>query len=527
MNSYRKASIALAGIVCTATLSLGPAFGTSNADSLEAKSDINPEYSQDENEQVPSLILKRDPLPRELHATSDFFAYVYTGFSGGIIFDQESREIHKTVPLAKVNFEATAAQKSMLRQQTIRLQQETKKPIRYVIGQLDKLEHNFERLKGWIPIMINYLESNSVSADAFGLFVTESALDKDAVSNMARISERAVGIGQFQKGTGRNFMMINNSVDERLDPAYSSRAAARLLVANYARYGLEELALGSYHSGIGNYDKALAYSQHMLGGAATRDDILLQIFLRYALEPKEIRGSFGPESRSYIAKARGVGEKFAEQFLNNEIQALEYDTVTLLYNGRTRLTITDVARTAGARLEDLKVLNPGLLYLRRSEAFLSRFMTVQQRNAISQEIPQGYGLRLPSGLADKLSLKIPDEIATMKISYQRSPPASHPSSLQHSRQNTVADKAFQELADKRRQLGVDSITRQELLHVRLLYNVEMLGLNNLDERRDYVEGRLQIMDYKLKSFDADQATKYSNLDRFKSIVSALPKIHAP
>ena len=61
--------------------------------------------------------------------------------------------------------------------------------------------------------------------------------------NYGAYSKRgAAGIWQFIRGTGRRFLKINRSVDERLDPLKSSEAAARLFRENYDR--LEELAPG-------------------------------------------------------------------------------------------------------------------------------------------------------------------------------------------------------------------------------------------------------------------------------------------
>jgi membrane-bound lytic murein transglycosylase D len=59
----------------------------------------------------------------------------------------------------------------------------------------------------------------------------------------------AVGIWQFTRGTGRQFMRITPYHDDRLDPTTETEAAAKLLRSNYLTFGSWPLAITAYDYG--------------------------------------------------------------------------------------------------------------------------------------------------------------------------------------------------------------------------------------------------------------------------------------
>jgi membrane-bound lytic murein transglycosylase D len=65
----------------------------------------------------------------------------------------------------------------------------------------------------------------------------------------ARSSAGAVGIWQFTRGTGQQFMRITRYHDDRLDPATETQAAAQLLRSNYLTLGSWPLAITAYNYG--------------------------------------------------------------------------------------------------------------------------------------------------------------------------------------------------------------------------------------------------------------------------------------
>jgi membrane-bound lytic murein transglycosylase D len=59
----------------------------------------------------------------------------------------------------------------------------------------------------------------------------------------------AAGLWQFMRSTGRRYMRIDRSVDDRLDPFRSTEAAAQLLGYNYRVLGTWPLAITAYNHG--------------------------------------------------------------------------------------------------------------------------------------------------------------------------------------------------------------------------------------------------------------------------------------
>jgi len=72
----------------------------------------------------------------------------------------------------------------------------------------------------------------------------------------ARSSAGAVGVWQFTRSTGRNYMVINSTLDERLDPVAATYGAARYLRDAYEKLGSWPLALTSYNHGVQGMAKA-------------------------------------------------------------------------------------------------------------------------------------------------------------------------------------------------------------------------------------------------------------------------------
>jgi len=59
----------------------------------------------------------------------------------------------------------------------------------------------------------------------------------------------AQGLWQFMRSTGRRYLHIDSTVDDRLDPFRSTQAAAQLLAYNYHLLGTWPLALTAYNHG--------------------------------------------------------------------------------------------------------------------------------------------------------------------------------------------------------------------------------------------------------------------------------------
>jgi membrane-bound lytic murein transglycosylase D len=75
-------------------------------------------------------------------------------------------------------------------------------------------------------------------------------------SARVRSSAGALGIWQFTRSTGREFLKITRYRDDRLDPVRSTQAAADLLQSNYQALGSWPLAITAYNYGTGGMERA-------------------------------------------------------------------------------------------------------------------------------------------------------------------------------------------------------------------------------------------------------------------------------
>src|SRR5579863_10250270 len=116
--------------------------------------------------------------------------------------------------------------------------------VRFQLGQADRFRAGVMRAGAWEAHIAEVLANLGLPAEIAALPHVESSFDPYAYSKVG-----AAGLWQFMRSTGRRFMRIDSSVDERLDPYRATEAAAQLLSYNYRLLGSWPLAITAYNHG--------------------------------------------------------------------------------------------------------------------------------------------------------------------------------------------------------------------------------------------------------------------------------------
>ncbi len=112
------------------------------------------------------------------------------------------------------------------------------------VGIKERFRQGVIRSGRYVEAFQEVFEKQGVPPEIALLPLVESSFENRALSNAG-----AAGIWQFTRGTGRLYLSVTRKVDERLDPAKATRAAARLLKDNYAALGSWPLAITAYNHG--------------------------------------------------------------------------------------------------------------------------------------------------------------------------------------------------------------------------------------------------------------------------------------
>lgn len=124
--------------------------------------------------------------------------------------------------------------------------------IRAQQGMRDQFEAGLARALTYLPFMKEIFRQAGLPEELAYLPHIESSFHP-----MARSKVGAAGMWQFMKSTGRLYMKVNQTLDERYDPLISTQAAARLLRYNYEQLGDWGLAITAYNFGLNGMKRAV------------------------------------------------------------------------------------------------------------------------------------------------------------------------------------------------------------------------------------------------------------------------------
>lgn len=313
----------------------------------------------------------RLPYPRALYHKVEFWKSIYTKYTTrqGVLHDSEDLSIvYEQVDLPPsgnqqivnerrikvrealfnilrkrgqnlTSFERSILSKFPKYASRSRLLQATEN-IRFQLGQADRFRSGVINSGKYMKDIERILKEEGAPDFLKYLPHVESSFQEKAMSKFG-----AAGLWQLMPETGRQFLRVDYSVDQRLDPWIATRAAARYLIQNYRRLKEWPLALTAYNHGAGGVERAV----RTLG---TTD--IAEIAFQYSTR------SFGFASRNFYAQflaAVQVAQDYQKYFGPIELaKAYRYDEIKL----PRAMYFREFSKNYRFKLSEFKELNPGL-----------------------------------------------------------------------------------------------------------------------------------------------------------------------
>jgi len=148
--------------------------------------------------------------------------------------------------------------------------------IRLQIGQKDRFREGIIRSGAYMPAIKQILSAYQLPLELAYLPHVESSFNPDAHSKAG-----AAGLWQFTKSTGKQYLWIDEVVDQRSDAHFATRAAAVFLKENFEILGSWPLAITAYNHGrngmlraaqqYGDYERIFLHHETKLFRFASRN----------------------------------------------------------------------------------------------------------------------------------------------------------------------------------------------------------------------------------------------------------------
>lgn len=261
--------------------------------------------------------------------------------------------------------------------------------IRVQRGLREKFQRGLIHAGQFRDHILEIFREEGVPEEIAWLPMVESTFNVEARSKVG-----AAGVWQFMPGTGRQYMRVDATIDERLDPIIAARGAARLLKHNYQGLGSWPLALTAYNHGYYGMRRAVAQ-------VGTNDYMTIRRLYDGPL--------FGFASKNFFAEflaALYVAEHAEQYFgLHEPFRALEFDIVTLPVGMR----LGDIASAVQVETNRLWQMNPSLT----DDVWSGR-----------RSVPAGFRLRVPPGYGREAPLQLAASAASRDPRSVRSVPGT-------------------------------------------------------------------------------------------------------
>ena len=231
--------------------------------------------------------------------------------------------------------------------------------IRCQVGQKDRFREGLIRSGAYLSEIKQIFRERGLPVDLAYLPHVESSFNPDAYSKFG-----AAGAWQFTRSTGKRYMTVGYTVDERRDPIRSSHAAARLLKSNYEKLGDWPMAITAYNHGA----TGMLRAQRKMGSYAAIFKSYRSRIFRFA-------------SRNFYSEflaAREVAKNYRHHFGNLDFNAPLKTTAVKLAGF---VSLPQLAQQLDVDMDLLRKLNPAL----RQPVFTGQ-----------KYAPKGYHLLLPA-----------------------------------------------------------------------------------------------------------------------------------
>ena len=256
------------------------------------------------------------------------------------------------------------------------------KNIRCQVGQKDPFRAGIIRSGAYLEEMKQIFSKFGLPDDLVYLPHVESSFNPKAYSKFG-----AAGIWQFTRSTGRQYMTVGYTVDERRDPIRASVAAARLLKQNYKKFKNWPMAITAYNHGAAGMLRA----QRIKGDYKTIFKEYRSRIFRFASR------NFYSEFLAAREAAKNYRQYFGELQLDSPIE-----TRDVMLAGYASLP--EIARYLNLELDTLHQLNRAL------------------RNPVlrgQKHIPKGYPLRLPAQAIQEWEILMAEAAPEIFKNYQK------------------------------------------------------------------------------------------------------------
>jgi membrane-bound lytic murein transglycosylase D len=259
--------------------------------------------------------------------------------------------------------------------------------VRAQRGIKERTAAGLKRSGRYIAQMQQIFRDRGLPVELTYLPIIESSYD-----NSARSHAGALGMWQFMRATGRQFMRVDRSIDERRDPIESTRAAAEFIKQSYETLGSWPLAITAYNYGPAGMLRAVAELQ---------SDNLVELIRDYrhpywGFPPK----NFYAEFLAAVEVGKNVDRYFPELQLDPPVAIQEIEL-------KKSASLAALAKNTGLSQDQLLGWNPAL--------------TPQTRL-----VPAGYRVKVPvdSKMAPVIEVAQSREVA-------RSQPRETPQVVRH------------------------------------------------------------------------------------------------